>query len=156
MSVHLSISLSPKPLSLLEMLLLTIEPINHRAYQPSSLSTIESIDHQAYWPLSLLTSGFLLWLKSLSACFEIDLICVSLSICNQNPSDSIKSIFPHQCHLPSSLILRLLSLFPLYNCFFNFRQHSNDFMKIAPSKFSISTSHSTPPALCSSVEVEER
>ena len=28
-----------------------IEPIDHRAYQPSSLSTIEPIDHQAYQTL---------------------------------------------------------------------------------------------------------
>ena len=32
-----------------------IEPIDHRAYQPLSLSTIEPIDNWAYWLLSLLT-----------------------------------------------------------------------------------------------------
>ena len=35
--------------------LLTIKPIDHRAYQPSSPSAIEPIDHQAYWLSSLLT-----------------------------------------------------------------------------------------------------
>ena len=47
----------------------TIEPINHQAYQPSSLLTIEPINHQAYQPLSLSTSGLLLRLLSLSACY---------------------------------------------------------------------------------------
>ena len=28
-----------------------IEPIDHQAYQPSSLSTIKPIDHRAYQPL---------------------------------------------------------------------------------------------------------
>ena len=39
---------SQKPLSLSELLLSTIEPINHRAYWPLSLSTIKPIDYQAY------------------------------------------------------------------------------------------------------------
>ena len=39
------IYLSQKPLSLSELLLLTIEPIDHQPYQPSSLSTIKPIDH---------------------------------------------------------------------------------------------------------------
>ena len=43
-----SVSLSPKPLSLSELLLSTIEPINHQAYQPLSLSTIKPIDCQAH------------------------------------------------------------------------------------------------------------
>ena len=78
MSVCLSVRLKSKPLSLSELLLLTIEsmdhqtidhrafrqywplslltikPNDHRAYRPLSLSTIELIDHWAYRPLSLL------------------------------------------------------------------------------------------------------
>ena len=50
-----SVCQSPKPLSLSELILSTIEPIDHGAYQPSSPLTIESIDHQAYRPSSLLT-----------------------------------------------------------------------------------------------------
>ena len=46
---------------------LAIEP---RAYQPSSLLTIEPIDHKAYLPSSLLTSGLLLGLLSILACFQ--------------------------------------------------------------------------------------
>ena len=52
------IYLSQKPLSLSELLLLTIKPIDHqsytivpinyRAYQPPSLSTIKPIDHQSH------------------------------------------------------------------------------------------------------------
>ena len=69
LSVSFSVCLSQKPLSLSELLLstmesidhgaywpwslLTIEPIDHRAYQPSSLLTIKPINHQAYQPLSL-------------------------------------------------------------------------------------------------------
>ena len=48
-----SVSPLPKPLSLSELLLLSIktnEPIDHRAYQPSSLSTTELIDHLVYRP----------------------------------------------------------------------------------------------------------
>ena len=88
---QMSLSLSQKPFSLSELLLLTIEPINCQAYQPSSLSTIEPIDHwacdhQAYWPSSLSnfepinhwahwpsslsTLVFLLRLLSLLACFQ--------------------------------------------------------------------------------------
>ena len=37
----MSVCLSPKPLSLLELLLLTIKPINHQAYRPLSLLTIK-------------------------------------------------------------------------------------------------------------------
>ena len=55
MSVRLSVRLSQKPLSLSELLLSTIEPIDHQAYQPSSLLTIKPIDHQAYQPSSLST-----------------------------------------------------------------------------------------------------
>ena len=44
MSVCLSVSPLPKPLSLSELLLSTIEPINHHAYRPSSLSTIKPIN----------------------------------------------------------------------------------------------------------------
>ena len=40
MSVRLSVTNTPQRLR--------IAPIDHRAYQPSSLSTIEPIDHQAY------------------------------------------------------------------------------------------------------------
>ena len=54
----------------------TIEPIDHRAYQPSTPSTNISIDHQAYpishrahWASSLLTLALLSRLLSLSACF---------------------------------------------------------------------------------------
>ena len=46
-SVGPSVRLSQKPLRLSELLLLTIEPIGHRAYWPLSLSAIEPIDHQA-------------------------------------------------------------------------------------------------------------
>ena len=42
MSVHLLVTKTPQPLR--------IAPIDHRAYQPSSLSTIEPINHQAYRP----------------------------------------------------------------------------------------------------------
>ena len=45
MSVRLSVRQSQKPLSLSELLLLTIEPIDHLAYWPSSLSTIDLINH---------------------------------------------------------------------------------------------------------------
>ena len=55
MSVCMSVCLSQKPLSLLEFLLLAIEPINHRAYRPLSLLTIKPIDHQAYQPSKLST-----------------------------------------------------------------------------------------------------
>ena len=48
LSVCLSVHLSQKPLSLSELLLSTIKPIDHQAYQPLSLSTIKPIDHQAY------------------------------------------------------------------------------------------------------------
>ena len=51
MSVNLSVRLSQKPLSLSELLLSAIEPINHRAYRSSRLSTIKPIDHLAYQPL---------------------------------------------------------------------------------------------------------
>ena len=55
-NVHLSVCLlSPKPLSLSELLLSTIKPIDHQAYRPSSLSTIEPSDYWANWPSSLLT-----------------------------------------------------------------------------------------------------
>ena len=47
MSVRLSVTNTPQRLR--------IAPIDHRAYQPSSLSTIEPIDHQAYQPSSLST-----------------------------------------------------------------------------------------------------
>ena len=40
MSVCLSVKKTPQPLR--------IAPINHQAYQPSSLLTIEPIDHRAY------------------------------------------------------------------------------------------------------------
>ena len=69
MSVRLSVWLSPKPLSLSELLLSTIEPICHQAYWPSSPLTIKPIDHQAHWPSSLLNLALLLQLLSLSACF---------------------------------------------------------------------------------------
>ena len=46
MSVSTSITKTPQPL--------IIAPIDHRAYQPLSLSTIDLIDHQAYRPSSLL------------------------------------------------------------------------------------------------------
>ena len=85
LSICLSIRLSQKPLSISELLLSAIEPIDHQAYWPSSLSTIEPIDHRAYRlsslltikpidhrayrPSSLTTSGLLSWLLSLSACF---------------------------------------------------------------------------------------
>ena len=45
MYIHLSVCPSSKPLSLSELLLLTIKPIDHRAYQPLRLSTIEPIEH---------------------------------------------------------------------------------------------------------------
>ena len=83
-NVCLTVCPSQEPLSLSELLLSTIEPIDHRAYQPSNLLTIEPINHQTYWPsslltikpinhwahwpLSLLTSGLLSQLLSLSAC----------------------------------------------------------------------------------------
>ena len=44
MSVRLSVSPLPKPLSLSELLLLTIKPINQNAYRPSSLLTIKPIN----------------------------------------------------------------------------------------------------------------
>ena len=44
MSVCQSVRQSQKPLSLSELLLSTIEPIDHQAYQPSSPLTIEPID----------------------------------------------------------------------------------------------------------------
>ena len=74
-NVRLSVRLSQKPLSLSELLLSAIEPINHQAYyhhayQPLSLSTIEPINHRAYRPSSLLTLALLSRLLSLSACFE--------------------------------------------------------------------------------------
>ena len=47
-SVRPSVCLSQKPLSLSELLLLAIEPIDHWAYQPSRLYTIEPINHKAY------------------------------------------------------------------------------------------------------------
>ena len=49
-SVSPSVRLSQKPLRLSELLLLTIEPIGHRAYWPLSLSAIKPINHQAYQP----------------------------------------------------------------------------------------------------------
>ena len=48
---------------------LRIAPINHQA----SLSTIKPINHQAYQPSSLTTSGLLSRLLSLSACFNANL-----------------------------------------------------------------------------------
>ena len=68
LSVCLSVRLSQKPLSLSELLLSSIKPICHWAYQPSSQSTIEPINHRAYQLSSLLTSGLLSQLLSLSAC----------------------------------------------------------------------------------------
>ena len=53
LSFRLSVCLLPKPLSLSDLLLSDIKPIDHQAYQPLSLSTIKPIDHQAYRPLSL-------------------------------------------------------------------------------------------------------
>ena len=47
-SVCLSVRPSQKPLSLSELLLSAIEPIDHRANQPLSLSTIQPINHRAY------------------------------------------------------------------------------------------------------------
>ena len=47
---------------------ISLKPINHQAYRPSSLSTIEPINHRAHQPSSLSTSGFLLRLLSLLAC----------------------------------------------------------------------------------------
>ena len=41
----IGIHLLPKPLSLSELLLLTIKPMDHQAYGPSSLTTIKPIDH---------------------------------------------------------------------------------------------------------------
>ena len=99
-NVHLSVHPLPKPLSLSELLLSTIEPIDHQAYWPSSLSTIKPINHQvyrpsnlatikpinhkAYQPSSLLTSGLLLRLLSLLACFckipiEFSSLCSDIS-----------------------------------------------------------------------------
>ena len=54
-SVCLSINPLPKPLSLSGLLLLTIEPIGHQAYQPSSLLAIMLVGHWAHWPSSLST-----------------------------------------------------------------------------------------------------
>ena len=48
LQLQMSVYLSQKPLSLSELLLLAIEPIDHQAYQPLSLSAIEPIDKQAY------------------------------------------------------------------------------------------------------------
>ena len=58
---------------------LRIAPINHGAYQPSSLLTIKpidcqayrplSLDHQAHWQSSLSTLALLSRLLSLLACF---------------------------------------------------------------------------------------
>ena len=45
MSVCLYVRPSQKPLSLSELLLSTTETIDHRGYQPLSLSTIKPIDH---------------------------------------------------------------------------------------------------------------
>ena len=67
MSVRLSVCLSvteiPQPLRIALIdhrayqpsSLSTIEPFYHQAYRPSSLSTIKPIDHQAYQPSSPLT-----------------------------------------------------------------------------------------------------
>ena len=44
MSHRPSVCLSQKPLSLSELLVSTIKPIGHRAYQPLSLSTIKPIN----------------------------------------------------------------------------------------------------------------
>ena len=60
LSVFLYVTKTPLPFR--------IAPIDHWAYQTSSLSTIKPINHQAYWPLSLSTSGLLSWLLSLLAC----------------------------------------------------------------------------------------
>ena len=49
------IYLLPKPLSLSELLLSTIELIDHQAYWLSSLSPIKPINHRAHQPMSLLT-----------------------------------------------------------------------------------------------------
>ena len=82
MSVCLSVRVLPKSLRLSELLLSTIETIDHQAYQPSSLSTIEPIDHQAYQPSSLLTfkpiNHWAYWpllrLLSFLACFGVFLV----------------------------------------------------------------------------------
>ena len=44
LSVHQSVTKTPQPLRIAPI----DKPINHRAYQPSSLLTIEPIDNQAY------------------------------------------------------------------------------------------------------------
>ena len=62
-NVRPSVCPSQKTLSLSELLLLTIKPIGHWAYQPSSLSTIKPVYNQAclqsslskHWPSSLST-----------------------------------------------------------------------------------------------------
>jgi len=59
MSVCLSVChQTPLPLRIVQpssLLSIELEPIDHWAYQPSSLLTIKPIDLQAYWPSSLLT-----------------------------------------------------------------------------------------------------
>ena len=54
MFIHLSVRQSvTKITQLLGIAPLTIKPIDHQAYRPSSLSTIKPIDHQAYQPFFL-------------------------------------------------------------------------------------------------------
>ena len=80
----------------------TIEPIDHWAYWPLSLSTIANINHGAYRPLSmyinlqvcsplsLSTSGLLLRLLSLSACFcTLSYCIISNKFWNFNGSNDI-------------------------------------------------------------------
>ena len=66
---HYCLKAPPSTFILSNQSLLTIEPIDHWAYWPSSRLTIKPINHQAHWPSSLSTSGLLLRLLSLSACF---------------------------------------------------------------------------------------
>ena len=63
-----------------------IEPIDHQAYWPSSLSTIEHIDHWAYQPLSLLT-----------------IEPINHWVYRPSSLSTIKPIH-HQAHWPSSLL----------------------------------------------------
>ena len=108
-----NVRLSQKPLSLSELLLSTIEPINHNAYWPLSLSTIKLINHWAYWPLSLLTiepiNHLAYWPPSLLTIKPIDYW--------DHWPWSLSTIKPigHQAYQPTSLstsglLLRLLSL----------------------------------------------
>ena len=93
----------------------TIEPIDHQAYQQSSLSTIEPINHWTYWPLSHPAY----WPSSLLTIKPIDHRAYRPSSLSLLSLSTIKPI-NHQAYRPLSLLTSglLLQLSSLSACCF--------------------------------------